>query len=62
MVAQSRQISDLTIDFDATKEKFEKKSDDFRDLRGKVDGIVADKVKFESEAKKAGEKLEKATD
>ena len=50
----------MTIDFDATKEKFDKKSDEFRDLRSKVDGIVAEKVKFEADAKKATDSLEKA--
>ena len=60
LAAQGRQISDLTIDFEGCKERFDKKSDEFRDLRAKVDSIVAEKVKFETEAKKAAEQLEKA--
>ena len=50
----------MTIDFEGCKERFDKKSDEFRDLRAKVDSIVAEKVKFETEAKKAAEQLEKA--
>ena len=49
----------MTIDFEATKEKLTSKSDELRDLRGKVDGIIAEKSKFEAEAKKSTEGLEK---
>ena len=45
-----------------TKEKFERKSNEFRDLRSKTDNLVAEKVKFENETKKLTEKLEKVTE
>ena len=45
-----------------TKEKFERKSNEFRDLRTKTDNLVTEKVKFENETKKLTEKLEKITE
>ena len=41
---------------------YDQKAADFSDLRSKVDGIIHDKVKFESEAKKATEAFEKSRD
>ena len=58
--SQQRTLTDLQLDSEQTKESLERKTVEFRDLRGKVDAIVAEKVKFESESKKLGDKLEKA--